>query len=63
MVQKKTYWVVVVRDEGVRGSDAVLPGQMPAGEAGGAKGVEEVGVDVILENLKSKSRSVHISRF
>ena len=61
MVQKKTYWVIVVRDEGVRGPDAVLPGQMPAGEVGGAKGVEEVEVYVILENLKSKSRSVHIS--
>ena len=62
-MQKKTYWVVVVRDKGVRGSDAVLPGQMPAGGVGGAKGVEEVEVYVILENLKSKSRSVHISRF
>jgi len=63
VVQTKTYWVVVVRDEGVRALDAVLPGQMPAGEVGGAKGVEEVEVDVILGNLKSKSRSVHISRF
>ena len=63
MVQKKIYWVVVVRDEGVRGPDAVLSGQMPAGEVGGAEGVEEVEVDAILENLKSKSRSTHISRF
>lgn len=63
VVQKKTYWVVVVRDEGVGGPDAVLPGQMPAGEVGGAKAVEEVEADVILEKPKSKSRSVHISRF
>ena len=63
MVQKKTYWVIVVRDEGVRGPDAVLPGQMPAGGVGGARGVEEVEVDVILENLKSKSISVHINKF
>lgn len=35
-MQKKTYWVVIVRDEGVRGPDAVLPGQMPAGGVGGA---------------------------
>ena len=63
VVKKKIYWVVVIRDERVRGPDAVLSGQMPAGEVGGAKGVEEVEVDAILENLKSKSRSAHISRF
>lgn len=65
VVKKKIYWVVVIRDERVRGPDAVLSGQMPAGEVGGAKGVEEVEVEVdaILENLKSKSRSAHISRF
>jgi len=63
VVRKKIYWVVVVRDEGVWGPDAVLSGQMLAGEVGGAKEVEEVEVDVILENLKSKSRSAHISRF
>ena len=62
MVQKKTYWVIVVRDEGVRGPDAVLPGQMPAGGVGGARGVV-VEADVILENLKSKSISVHINKF
>jgi hypothetical protein len=26
VVQKKIYWVVVIRDEGVRGPDAVLSG-------------------------------------
>ena len=62
VVQKKTYWVIVVRDEGVRDPDVVLPGQMRAGGVGGARGVEEV-EDVILENLKSKSISVHINRF
>jgi hypothetical protein len=46
-----------------KGPDAVLSGQMPAGEVGGGKGVEEVEVDAILENLKSKFRSAHISRF
>jgi len=25
-VQKKTGWVIIVRDKGVRGPDAVLPG-------------------------------------
>ena len=61
-VQKKAYWVIVVRNDGVRGPDAVLPGQMPAGEIGGARGGGGKGGYNIGEP-KNKSRSIHINRF
>ena len=49
--------MIVVRSEGVRGLDAVLPGQMPAGEIGGARGVlENIGIvktDAIGREIKA----------
>jgi hypothetical protein len=50
-VQQMTHWVVVVGDERVRDSNAVVPALVPVRQLTTAGRVEQVGVDVVLEDL------------
>lgn len=54
-VEEVTGWVIVGCDEGVGDVDTVMPCLMPVCEGTAGRGVEDLLVDVVLEDLCARS--------
>lgn len=59
-MQEVAGWMIVRRNERIGHVDAMVPCLVPMGERAACRGVQEVRVDVVLEDLHSSLVSVDL---